>query len=83
MRLAIQPGDTGRKRAPDGAWIMCCWDTCDRAARMEHTRQFPDDRPPNVTLYPFCSARHAEYHSHAPRDQHNLPEGSRNLPAPR
>lgn len=83
MRHAIQPGDTGRKRGPDGAWIMCCWDTCDRAARMEYTRQFRQDTGPNPPLYPFCSERHAELHSNSPRNQHQLPSGSRGLLAPR
>lgn len=83
MRHAIQPGDRGKKRAPDGTWIMCCWDTCDRPARMEYTRQFPDAEPPNPVLYPFCSERHAELHSHSPRNQHHLPTGSKGLLLPR
>lgn len=83
MRHAIEPGDTGRKRNPDGTWIMCCWDTCDRPARMEHTRVFPDARPGLDPLYPFCSERHAELHSNSPRKQHHLTSGNKSLLLPR
>jgi hypothetical protein len=69
---------TGTIRSQVGPWLLpCVWDECDKPARREHMSVIPEGE--KTLFYFFCSIRHQVLWRNSPRDNGNLPMGSKSL----
>ena len=62
-----------------GTFVMCAWDTCEKAGYQNNRAVVHEGVPPNVRdiTYVFCSDRHKMYWINSIRDCNNLPAGYR------
>lgn len=64
-----------------GTFVMCAWDTCERAGYQNNRVVTHEGTPGNVKdiTFVFCSDRHKQYWLHSiTGDINNLPAGYRN-----